>query len=130
VVGYLSASIEWASRSGEPDAWRGWWEDPKACHRYFLGKDNAPFHAVWWPAILAGSGEKLHLPDDLVVNHYLTSGAKMSASRGVGFSLDESLDRVGVDPDGAARGDRQPRLPRGVASVAAVRRPAPSNGVE
>jgi methionyl-tRNA synthetase len=98
VVGYLSASIEWAMRSGEPDAWRAWWEDPKARHRYFLGKDNAPFHAVWWPGILAGSGENLHLPDDLVVNHYLTSGAKMSASRGVGFGLDESLDRVGVDP--------------------------------
>jgi methionyl-tRNA synthetase len=52
----------------------------------------------WWPAILAGSGETLHLPDDLLVNHYLTSGAKMSASRGVGFSLDEGIDRIGVDP--------------------------------
>ncbi len=98
VIGYLSASIEWAVRSGEPDAWRAWWEDPDAVHRYFLGKDNAPFHAVWWPAILAGSGESLHLPDDLLVNHYLTSGAKMSASRGVGFGLDEGIDRIGVDP--------------------------------
>jgi len=98
VIGYLSASIEWALRSGEPDAWRAWWEDPDALHRYFLGKDNAPFHAVWWPAILMGSDEALHLPDDLVVNQYLTSGAKMSASRGVGFTLDEGIERIGVDP--------------------------------
>ncbi len=28
VIGYLSASIEWARRSGEPDAWRAWWNDP------------------------------------------------------------------------------------------------------
>lgn len=98
VIGYLSASVEWAARSGQPDAWRAWWEDPEVLHRYFLGKDNAPFHAVWWPAILAGSGETLHLPDDLLVNHHLTSGAKMSASRGVGIGLEEGIDRIGVDP--------------------------------
>lgn len=98
VIGYLSASIEWAGGSEDPDAWRAWWERPNVLHRYFLGKDNAPFHAVWWPAILAGSDATLHLPDDLLVNHYLTSGTKMSASRGIGFDLDEAIDRIGVDP--------------------------------
>jgi methionyl-tRNA synthetase len=28
VIGYLSASKEWAQRSGDPEAWRAWWEDP------------------------------------------------------------------------------------------------------
>ncbi|MGN0062723.1 MAG: methionine--tRNA ligase, partial [Nocardioides sp.] len=28
VIGYLSASIEWARRTGNPDAWREWWNDP------------------------------------------------------------------------------------------------------
>jgi len=99
VIGYLSASIEWASATGQPEAWRRWWQDPGATHRYFLGKDNAPFHAVWWPAILAGSGEDLHLPDELVANHYLMmKGAKMSTSRDVGFTVDEGIDRLGVDP--------------------------------
>ena len=56
---------------------------------------NAPFHAVWWPAILAGSDPSLHLPDDLVVNHYLTAGSKMSASRGVGFTVKAGIrDRL------------------------------------
>ena len=25
VIGYLRASIEWARRSGDPEAWRQWW---------------------------------------------------------------------------------------------------------
>ena len=30
VIGYLSAAIEWAKRSGDPEAWRQWWTDPEA----------------------------------------------------------------------------------------------------
>ena len=50
VVGYLSASIEWAWRSGEPEAWRRWWTDPEAVSHYFMGKDNITFHSQIWPA--------------------------------------------------------------------------------
>lgn len=32
VVGYLSASIEWARRLGEPDKWRDWWNADAAQH--------------------------------------------------------------------------------------------------
>ncbi|MGN6600659.1 MAG: methionine--tRNA ligase, partial [Actinomycetes bacterium] len=35
VIGYLSASIEWAAMRGEPDAWRDWWQNPDAEHYYF-----------------------------------------------------------------------------------------------
>jgi methionyl-tRNA synthetase len=45
VIGYLSASIEWARRSGDPDAWRAWWTDPDAESYYFMGKDNIVFHS-------------------------------------------------------------------------------------
>nr|NLD40291.1 class I tRNA ligase family protein [Actinomycetales bacterium] len=45
VVGYLSASIEWARRSGDADAWRAWWNDPEARSYYFMGKDNITFHS-------------------------------------------------------------------------------------
>ena len=27
VIGYLSASVEWARRNGTPDAWKEWWGD-------------------------------------------------------------------------------------------------------
>nr|WP_284291089.1 class I tRNA ligase family protein [Angustibacter aerolatus] len=54
VVGYLSASIEWARRTGDPEAWRAWWNDPAALSYYFMGKDNITFHAQIWPAEPAG----------------------------------------------------------------------------
>ena len=58
VIGYLSASIEWARRSGDPDAWRAWWNDPEALSYYFMGKDNIVFHSQIWPAeLLAYNGQ-------------------------------------------------------------------------
>src|SRR3954466_12172208 len=54
VVGYLSASIEWAKRTGDPDAWRPFWQTPEARGYYFMGKDNIVFHAEIWPAMLFG----------------------------------------------------------------------------
>ena len=89
VIGYLSASVEWARRSGDPDAWREWWINPDARGYYFMGKDNIVFHSVIWPGILLGhNGEgdhggtvgprgELRLPDELVSSEYLTmSGSK------------------------------------------------------
>jgi methionyl-tRNA synthetase len=56
VIGYLSASIEWAANRGTPDAWRDWWQNPEAEHTYFMGKDNIVFHTVIWPSTLLGYG--------------------------------------------------------------------------
>ncbi|HEX2028853.1 MAG TPA: methionine--tRNA ligase [Nitriliruptorales bacterium] len=91
VIGYLSASKEWARRQGEPDAWKAWWQDPDAETYYFIGKDNIPFHAVFWPAYLLGYGG-LNLPTDVPANQYVTfRGAKASKSAGVGRSVLEYL---------------------------------------
>ena len=58
VIGYLSASVEWARRTGDPERWREWWNDPEALSYYFMGKDNIVFHAQIWPAeLLAYNGE-------------------------------------------------------------------------
>ena len=58
VIGYLSASIEWARRSGDEEAWRRWWNDPEALSYYFMGKDNITFHSQIWPAeLLAYNGK-------------------------------------------------------------------------
>ena len=54
VVGYLSASVEWARRTGDPERWREWWNDPEARSYYFQGKDNITFHSLIWPAELLG----------------------------------------------------------------------------
>jgi methionyl-tRNA synthetase len=86
VIGYLSASIEWAERQGDPDAWKRWWsldadDRPPGRSYYFVGKDNIPFHAIIWPAMLMGYGG-LALPYDVPANEFLTiDGQKLSSSR-------------------------------------------------
>jgi methionyl-tRNA synthetase len=82
VMGYLSASQEWARHSGEPDAWKRYWEEGAPVEMYnFMGKDNIAFHTVFWPAILLGLGG-LHLPDHVEANeHMQTQGRKLSKSR-------------------------------------------------
>jgi methionyl-tRNA synthetase len=97
VIGYLSASKEWAQQQGDPDAWKAWWEDPSAESYYFIGKDNIPFHAVYWPAQLLGAGH-LNLPTNVPGNQYVTfKGAKASKSKGVGGSLLDELERYQPD---------------------------------
>jgi methionyl-tRNA synthetase len=98
VIGYLSASIEWAVQRGEPDAWKDWWENPESWHYYVMGKDNITFHTVLWPAILMGAGD-LELPDDIVASEYLNmSGRKLSTSRGGELILvGDFLDRYDAD---------------------------------
>lgn len=94
VIGYLSASVEWASLSGEKDAWHDWWYNPEALAYYFIGKDNIPFHAVMWPAQLHGAGEwfgkifeekedtQLTLPFDIPSNEFMNmEDKKFSGSR-------------------------------------------------
>jgi methionyl-tRNA synthetase len=97
LMGYLSASKEWAQISGDPEAWRAWWEDPEARTYYFIGKDNIPFHTMIWPAMLMGYGG-LNLPTDVPANQYVTfKGAKASKSEGVGESVLTYLGRYQPD---------------------------------
>src|ERR1700692_4925391 len=97
VIGYLSASIEWALMTGEPDAWKDWWQNHDSWHYYGMGKDNITFHTVLWPAILMGAGD-LHLPDEIVASEYLNMGGKkLSTSRGEVIYVKDMLERY--DPD-------------------------------
>jgi methionyl-tRNA synthetase len=110
VIGYLSASIEWARRSGDPEAWRKWWSDDAARGYYFMGKDNIVFHSVIWPALLLGySGEgdhggepgdlgRLNLPTEVVSSEFLTmEGRKFSSSRQVVIYVRDFLARYDAD---------------------------------
>ena len=98
VIGYLSASIEWAQRSGDPDAWEAFWKDPDAKTVYFQGKDNITFHTTIWPAMLLGYGD-LNLPYDVPANQYVTiSGSKASSSRNWAVWMPDYLERHEPDP--------------------------------
>jgi methionyl-tRNA synthetase len=99
VVGYLSASIEWAKNRGEPDAWRAWWTDPAARAYYFIGKDNIPFHAIIWPGELMADGRGFNLPFDIPANEFLNlEGQQFSTSRNWAIWLPDYLDRYAADP--------------------------------
>jgi methionyl-tRNA synthetase len=110
VIGYLSASIEWARRLGEPEKWREWWNDADAESYYFMGKDNIVFHSQIWPAELLaynGQGDKggepgpfgtLNLPTEVVSSEFLTFGdVQFSTSRGNVIYVGDFLDRYGPD---------------------------------
>src|SRR5229473_3542410 len=108
VIGYLSASVEWAYNRGTPDAWREWWQNADSGHFYFMGKDNIVFHSVIWPAMLlgydgggelgAGRGD-LHLPTNVVASEYLTmEGKKASTSRNLAIWVADFLSRYDPDP--------------------------------
>jgi methionyl-tRNA synthetase len=110
VIGYLSASIEWARRIGEPDKWREWWNDATAESYYFMGKDNIVFHSQIWPAeLLAHNGRgsrggapgeygELNLPTEVVSSEFLTFGdAQFSTSRGNVIYVGDFLGRYGPD---------------------------------
>jgi len=97
VIGYLSASIEWAAARGEPDSWKEWWQNPASHHYYVMGKDNITFHTVLWPAILMGAGD-LKLPDEIVASEYLNMGGKkFSTSRGQVIYVRDVLERYDAD---------------------------------
>jgi methionyl-tRNA synthetase len=98
VMGYLSATKLLAEKQGAPDAWEALWKDESAETYYFQGKDNIPFHAIIWPAILMGYGG-LNLPTDIVANEYLNLGETgFSKSRGNAVWLPDYLERYDVDP--------------------------------
>ncbi|NUM44528.1 MAG: methionine--tRNA ligase [Anaerolineales bacterium] len=110
VIGYLSAAIEWAQVSGQPDAWKDWWTNPDAKTFHFIGKDNIFFHAAWWPAQLLGtgaqflevfageSGQPLTLPYDVPANQFMNlEGRKISGSRNWVVDGLDALTRY--DPD-------------------------------
>lgn len=111
VIGYLSASVEWAAISGNPEAWHDWWYDSEARSLYFIGKDNIPFHAVFWPGQLIGAGEwfartfegrpgpPLVLPYDVPANEFMNlEGLKISGSRNWAVWGLDFLSRYDPDP--------------------------------
>jgi len=109
VIGYLSAAVEWAKISGNPDAWKNWWVNPSARAFYFIGKDNIFFHTALWPAELMGASRQflqifaeedgaLSMPYDVPANQFMNlEGKKISGSRNWAVWGRDALTRY--DPD-------------------------------
>ena len=97
VIGYLSATKEWAKSSGDAEKWRSFWQGDVKSY-YFIGKDNIPFHTIIWPAMLMGYDD-LNLPYDVPANEFLTiEGRRLSTSRNWAVWLPDYLSRYDPDP--------------------------------
>ena len=78
-IGYLASTENWCTRTGRD--FNSYWVSDQAEVYHFIGKDILYFHALYWPAMLAGSG--FRTPSRIWVHGFLTvDGLKMSKSRG------------------------------------------------
>jgi len=70
-IGYVTNTRQWGIDTGRgEDAWETWWKGPETRLIHFIGKDNIPFHAVIFPAMLIGQDDYV-LPDYVAGNEYL-----------------------------------------------------------
>ncbi|MEN6444525.1 MAG: methionine--tRNA ligase [Candidatus Cloacimonas sp.] len=91
-IGYISSTIEWAEKIGQPDKWKEYWLNPETRLIHFIGKDNIIFHSLIWPAMLMGQDTKYCLPYDIPANEFMNlEGEKISTSRNWAIWVDEFL---------------------------------------
>jgi methionyl-tRNA synthetase len=92
-IGYISAAKEWNAKR-----WKDYWLDPKTKLVHFIGKDNIPFHAVFFPAMLMGQDLPYKLPDEIPANEfYMLEGRQFSKSDGWTIDLEEFFQRYTPD---------------------------------
>lgn len=93
VLGYVSATKEWAEKSHKPGLWRKLWKAPDNKNIHFVGKDNIPFHTIVFPGLLQASGESYNLPWQVSSTEWIQfEGQKFSKSRGIGVWIDEAIE--------------------------------------
>ncbi|RMF60480.1 MAG: methionine--tRNA ligase, partial [Bacteroidetes bacterium] len=96
-IGYISATKEWALRTGDPDRWKQYWQDEHTRLIHFIGKDNIVFHCLMFPAMLMEHGDYV-LPENVPANEFLNlEGQKLSTSRGWAVWLHEYLETFPAD---------------------------------
>ncbi len=89
-IGYISSTMEWAKRIGDPERWKDYWLDTDTQLIHFIGKDNIIFHSIIWPAMLMGQDKKYCLPHDIPANEFLNlEGQKISTSKNWAIWVDE-----------------------------------------
>lgn len=71
---------------GVKEKWQSWWLDQQDVELVqFVGKDNIPFHTLFFPCMLIGSGQRWTMLTRLSATEYLNyEGGKFSKSLGVG----------------------------------------------
>ena len=91
-IGYVSSTKEITKE------WEKFWKDEKSEVYNFLGKDNIPFHTIFWPGMVIAHGE-FNLPKNVIGLQYLNyEGQKFSKSKGIGVFC-ERLPELKLEAD-------------------------------
>ncbi|MFP4520987.1 MAG: methionine--tRNA ligase [Fibrobacterota bacterium] len=97
-IGYISSTVEWAERTGNPDKWKDYWMNPDCRVIHFIGKDNIPFHCIVWPAMIMGQDMEINLPDNVPANEFFhLEGKQFSKSNGWYIELDDFFQKYPAD---------------------------------
>lgn len=97
-IGYISATKEWAKNQGNPEEWKKFWKEKETKHVEFIGKDNIPFHALFFPAMLMGQKSFYKTVDDLPANEFLLlEGKQFSKSDNWYIDLDRFFSKYSTD---------------------------------
>lgn len=97
-IGYISATMEWAKEKGAEEAWKSYWLDEKTKLVHFIGKDNIPFHTIFFPAMIMGQNTPYKLPDDVPANEFLNlEGKQFSKSSGWYIDLEDFFKHFTAD---------------------------------
>ncbi len=97
-IGYISSTREYFKKQNKEKDWEKFWKDKETRIYHFIGKDNIPFHTIFWPAMLLANGEYC-LPYFVVGLNYLNyEGDKISKTRQWGIFC-ENLPKSGLDSD-------------------------------
>ncbi len=104
-IGYITFTQQLFERMGQPEHWTEYWQNPDCPVIHFIGKDNIPFHAITFPAMLIGVNEVVppgerpyQLVSQVVANEFLKFGAdKFSKSRGNVIEIGSFAGRYGSE---------------------------------
>lgn len=97
-IGYISATMEWALKQGAEERWKDYWLDSSTKLVNFIGKDNIPFHAAIFPAMVMGQNTPYKLVDELPANEFLKlEGRQFSKSDGWTIDLEDFFKRYTAD---------------------------------
>ena len=104
-IGYISITKHWADKIiKKPSLFKKYWKDPNTRYYQFLGSDNVPFHAIFFPGTIMGYNENKDPKDRYNLTNYIKGfqwltyeSGKFSTSQNRGVFTDEALNLYPAD---------------------------------
>ncbi len=98
-IGYIAITKEWADLDPQNRNYKDWWFDADdVTYTQFMGKDNVPFHTIFFPSTLMATGEPWKQVDFLKGLSWMNyEGGKFSTSQRRGIFMDQALSEYESD---------------------------------